>query len=139
MQSAGVSVALHPLHLFSRRCLHQGDLLPLGQGGAAGVCINPPARVRVSCSLAGFAGYNFYGMLGDGTSASAGDSGASSRKTPTPVKGGYAFSLLSAGVYHTCGLLKSDGVAFCWGECGAVHAYSMLTMHRLGQALHASV
>lgn len=58
-------------------------------------------------------GYNFFGQLGEG-------SVFTQANTPQAVMGGYAFSSLSAGTYHTCGVRSSsdpalDGAALCWG------------------------
>lgn len=51
-------------------------------------------------------GDNSYGQLGR--------AGASST-TPVAVAGGYTFSTLSAGAYHTCGLELGTGAVGCWG------------------------
>jgi alpha-tubulin suppressor-like RCC1 family protein len=40
--------------------------------------------------------------------------GAACSTTPVPVTGGHSFKSLSAGAYHTCGVV-SDGTAYCWG------------------------
>ena len=45
---------------------------------------------------------------------------------PVPVQGGPEFTVLTAGVYHTCGL-TAEGVAYCWGgnasgQLGSFHA-----------------
>jgi len=52
-------------------------------------------------------GYNFSGQLGDGTTTT--------RLTPTPVSGGFAFITLTAGNSETCGLGTSNA-AYCWGN-----------------------
>jgi alpha-tubulin suppressor-like RCC1 family protein len=53
-------------------------------------------------------GYNAAGELGDADVANA------NRSTPTPVAGGFVFTVVSAGTSHTCGLLVT-GAAMCWG------------------------
>jgi alpha-tubulin suppressor-like RCC1 family protein len=55
-------------------------------------------------------GANAYGELGDGTRG--GD-----RAAPSPVAGGIAFTMLSAGHRATCGVV-ANGVAYCWGDTG---------------------
>lgn len=60
-------------------------------------------------------GWPSVGTLGNGTFNSAFES------SPQPVAGGLAFSQISAGVAHTCGI-ASDGAAHCWGHAGAVPA-----------------
>jgi alpha-tubulin suppressor-like RCC1 family protein len=55
-------------------------------------------------------GQNFYGEVGDGTTATQ-------RNNPTLVSGGVAFAKLTAGSYYTCGLTAA-GVAYCWGSNG---------------------
>lgn len=51
-------------------------------------------------------GYNGYGQLGDGTTAS--------RSTLQPVVGLTEVSALAAGVHHTCAARRTGGVV-CWG------------------------
>ena len=58
-------------------------------------------------SVAGGAGGNDSGQLGDGTTTG--------RLTPTAVQGSHNFRQVSSGTYHTCGVRK-DGAALCWGE-----------------------
>lgn len=53
-------------------------------------------------------GDNAAGQLGTGTAGSA-------ATFPVPVAGGLAFTALTAGQDHTCGL-TSTGVAYCWGS-----------------------
>lgn len=43
-----------------------------------------------------------------------GDGSASNQGTPILVSGGYSWSTLSAGGYHTCGGATA-GEAYCWG------------------------
>ncbi len=52
-------------------------------------------------------GYNLFGQLGDGSTASSG--------VPVLVTGGLTFASLGAGSYHTCGV-PTTGVAHCWGR-----------------------
>jgi alpha-tubulin suppressor-like RCC1 family protein len=52
-------------------------------------------------------GNNDNGEIGDGTSLT-------NRLTPVAVQGGLAFTALSAGFQHTCGV-TSAGAAYCWG------------------------
>jgi alpha-tubulin suppressor-like RCC1 family protein len=93
-------------------------------GGGAGVdVIDAPSMVHgtqgwdaitvggeFACGLQGTIascwGRNDAGQLGDGT--------LTDRWVPTPVSGGHAFTKLSAGVAHACGV-RSDGVLMCWG------------------------
>ena len=51
-------------------------------------------------------GDNSYGQLGR--------TGGSST-TPVAVSGGFVFSSLSAGQYHTCGIEAGTGAVGCWG------------------------
>jgi alpha-tubulin suppressor-like RCC1 family protein len=53
-------------------------------------------------------GNNFFGKLGNGTSAGS--------ATPVPVSGGLTFSSVSAGQFHSsCGTTTS-GAGYCWGS-----------------------
>jgi alpha-tubulin suppressor-like RCC1 family protein len=52
-------------------------------------------------------GTDSYGQLGD--------SGAANQADPVEVKGGIAFSAITAGGYHTCAL-ATGGSAYCWGR-----------------------
>ena len=54
-------------------------------------------------------GWNAFGQLGDGTTASS--------NVPVAVAGSLRFAHLDAGSYHTCGLTE-DGEAYCWGANG---------------------
>lgn len=54
-------------------------------------------------------GDNSYRQLGDGTESSA------ARYAPAPVSGGFKFSRVASGAYHTCALTTGDS-AFCWGR-----------------------
>ena len=58
-------------------------------------------------SVAGRAGGNGSGQLGDGTTTE--------QLTPTAVQGSHNFRQVSSGSFHTCGVRK-DGAALCWGE-----------------------
>ncbi len=51
-------------------------------------------------------GFNGFGSLGNGT--------VTPSLTPTPVSGGLVFFTLSAGRYHTCGIMATT--TYCWGE-----------------------
>ena len=53
-------------------------------------------------------GGNLAGELGDGTTNMP-------EFVPTPVAGGLAFTAVSAGAYHTCGVTTNGG-AYCWGS-----------------------
>jgi alpha-tubulin suppressor-like RCC1 family protein len=53
-------------------------------------------------------GDNSYRQLGDGTDASV-------RFAPAPVSGGFRFSRVASGSYHSCALTTGDS-AFCWGR-----------------------
>lgn len=46
--------------------------------------------------------------------------------TPVPVQGSPAFTVLTAGILHTCGL-TTDGVAWCWGANGSGQLGSFLS------------
>jgi alpha-tubulin suppressor-like RCC1 family protein len=54
-------------------------------------------------------GGNFFGQIGNGTASDS----DSTEWSPVPVTGGLAFSHVSTGSYHTCGL--ADARAYCWG------------------------
>lgn len=58
-------------------------------------------------------GGNADGQLGDGTGALTPPYGE--RSSPVPVLGGYAYTKLTAGLFHTCGLTAAGG-AVCWGR-----------------------
>ena len=70
-------------------------------------------RSAQACALTGSGGlkcwgYNFFGVLGDGTTTD--------RKSPVDVPGLTAgVSAVSLGYYHTCALTTSGGVK-CWGN-----------------------
>lgn len=51
---------------------------------------------------------------GDNSSGQLGRPGASS-STPVAVAGGFVFTTLSAGGYHTCGIESGTGAVGCWG------------------------
>jgi len=55
-------------------------------------------------------GYNYYGQLGNGTAGSGQEA-----HSPIYVNSSETFSDISAGSYHTCGVLTNGGV-MCWGE-----------------------
>jgi hypothetical protein len=50
-------------------------------------------------------------VLGDGTETNS--------TTPVAVTGGLAFTRLSLGEYHTCGVTAA-GAAYCWGQNGGL-------------------
>ena len=52
-------------------------------------------------------GGNDHGQLGDGTSGT-------DRLVPVAVSGGWTYTALAAGSFHTCGL-ATGGTAYCWG------------------------
>ena len=54
-------------------------------------------------------GDNFDGQLGDGT--------VSGRTSPSSAISVWAFTSISAGSYHTCGI-DTSGNAYCWGWNG---------------------
>jgi alpha-tubulin suppressor-like RCC1 family protein len=65
-----------------------------------------------SVTIAGAAycwGSDLSGDLGDGTGGES-----SNGRTPVLVAGGQTFATVSAGAYHTCGVITS-GAAYCWG------------------------
>src|SRR6266566_2981848 len=65
----------------------------------------------VSTSRAAYCwGDNVFGQLGDGTA-----SAPWYHPSPAPVAGGLRFTMLSAGVWHTCGV-TTGGAAYCWGD-----------------------
>jgi alpha-tubulin suppressor-like RCC1 family protein len=57
-------------------------------------------------------GYNFYGTVGDGTSAT--DDGTTRRVSPVAVAGGLTFQGLAAG-YETMRGVTDTGAGYCWG------------------------
>lgn len=59
------------------------------------------------CNVAYCWGYNFFGEVGDGTTAR--------RLTPVRVFGGLSFGQLSTGGGHTCGR-TTDAAGYCWGN-----------------------
>ena len=56
-------------------------------------------------------GGNDLGQLGDGTSTA-------DRTSPFAVAGGLNFSVIRAGSKHTCALVTTSGLAYCWGANG---------------------
>jgi len=64
----------------------------------------------VSTGAGGYCwGFNNTGQVGDGS-----EGGGNSRPSPTAVSGGLAFSFISSGLFHTCGISTSNE-AYCWG------------------------
>lgn len=53
-------------------------------------------------------GGNWYGEVGDGTTTD--------RPLPVRVGGGLIFSQVSAGRFHTCGVVTTTHRAYCWGD-----------------------
>jgi uncharacterized protein YjdB len=91
-------------------CWGGGETAPGAVSGTAGATQVVVGRAH-ACALApgGRAvcwGENRNGQLGDGTTTA--------RTEAVPVAGDLAFSTLSAGAQHTCGV--ADGRAYCWGE-----------------------
>jgi alpha-tubulin suppressor-like RCC1 family protein len=56
-------------------------------------------------------GFDSFGQLGNGSSLA-------NRDVPSLVAGGLKFAQVSAGLYHTCGLTRGGGQAYCWGRDG---------------------
>jgi alpha-tubulin suppressor-like RCC1 family protein len=79
------------------------------QGSVAWTQISP--GIAHTCGLSKQAAYcwgdNAFGQLGDRTTTRRAD--------PQPVYGGFQFSTLTSGGFHTCGLTTA-GSAFCWGS-----------------------
>ncbi|HEX9892332.1 MAG TPA: Ig-like domain-containing protein, partial [Gemmatimonadales bacterium] len=71
------------------------------------------AGVLHTCGLRSSDGRAF--CWGAGANGRLGVGGTGSRSTPTEVIGGHSYSVISAGVAHTCGV-RTDGVLFCWGQ-----------------------
>ena len=67
-------------------------------------------------------GYNYRGILGDGTETT--------RATPTLVSGGLSFSQLATGDNQSCGL-TTTGEAYCWGSNSNGAIGDGTTTHRL--------
>jgi alpha-tubulin suppressor-like RCC1 family protein len=79
-------------------------------GGLTFASLSVGNRHNCAVTAAGAAycwGDNFDGLLGNGSST-----GVST--TPVPVSGGLAFTSVSAGRFHTCGV-TTNGTAYCWG------------------------
>lgn len=53
--------------------------------------------------------------FGDGGRGQLGTGNTSSSTTPAPVQGGEAYSFLSCGEFHCCGILAETGRLKCWG------------------------
>lgn len=79
------------------------DFIYLSAGGAhtCGLTSGPAAGYTAYCW-----GNNAHGQLGNGSTANNG--------VPVAVSGGLAFSEVSAGSTHTCGVTPT-GAAYCWG------------------------
>lgn len=87
------------------------SLIPLPVTGNVGF-LALDAGGDFSCALTGAGeawcwGVNYYGQLGDGSTAPA--------MEPTVVSGGHVFSGVSVGSAHACGLTQG-GDAWCWGD-----------------------
>jgi alpha-tubulin suppressor-like RCC1 family protein len=66
-------------------------------------------------------GYNEYGQLGNGTVLNASGNGGISVATPQQVLGGFAWTSISAGNIHTCGIRTNHATSnpiMCWGNNG---------------------
>lgn len=95
-------------------CWGGGDSLRAAPGGLTFVELACGYRHTCGLTSDGAAycwGYNVYGELGDGSTDS---STAYWHTTPVAVAGGLAFTRLTAGYWHTCGL-TGGGKAYCWG------------------------
>src|SRR5712692_970801 len=66
-----------------------------------------------TCCLATTGAAYCWGLWNSGGQLGSGDT--VSRTSPTPVTGGLTFKAISAGNFHTCGLVL-DGAAYCWGS-----------------------
>ena len=51
---------------------------------------------------------------GDNSAGQLGDRTTTRRFAPAPIYGGYQFSTITSGSYHSCGL--ASGAAYCWGS-----------------------
>jgi alpha-tubulin suppressor-like RCC1 family protein len=65
-------------------------------------------------------GYNFFGELGNGTTAPS--------RVPTAVAGGFSFERVSAGALHTCAETTLNR-AYCWGSGGVLGDGTTTTRH----------
>ena len=93
--------------------------VPGGTGPFAAVTVGYDHQCLLAATGQAFCwGANDRGQLGTGTVAPPGERGVT---TPQAVAGGLAFTALSAGRYHTCGL-TADGAAYCWGGAGRTGA-----------------
>lgn len=111
---------------------HQPDETCVGSSYFSSRCTKTPRRVNGGLSFARISaglfhtcgvdpggsahcwGWNF-GVLGNGETGAEGE--PRGYDTPRPVSGDHAFTELSAGSLHTCGLTQ-DGEALCWGGQG---------------------
>jgi alpha-tubulin suppressor-like RCC1 family protein len=66
-----------------------------------------------TCGLSTTGAAYCWGLWNSGGQLGSGDT--VSRTSPTPVTGGLTFKAISAGNFHTCGLVL-DGAAYCWGS-----------------------
>ena len=74
-------------------------------------------------------GYNADGQLGDGSTTL--------RTSPTAVAGNLAFTQISLGDNHTCGLVSGGGLPYCWGANGSGQIGDGTTVGRLTPTLVA--
>lgn len=126
-------------HTLSCLVLLNGEGWCSGQRGGSGSWDHPPAQIAGghrfrsiavgqyhSCG-ATEAGVTYcWGSTWGTGSLGTGSLDEDHQSAPVPVEGGPEFTVLTAGVFHTCGL-TAEGVAYCWGgneygQLGSFHA-----------------
>jgi alpha-tubulin suppressor-like RCC1 family protein len=78
-------------------------------------------------------GYNGFGQIGNNSTTEV--------DIPTLVSGGFTFSQISAGTYHSCGIRGSNDQMYCWGYNGegGVGIGSTVTPQLVPQLVSASL